>query len=148
MYDKSAAKVNDIDTSRFVSKTKYDNDKSELEKKISDTSKLVKKTDYSAKISEIENKIPSISGLPTNTALTAVENKIPDVSSVVKETNYNTKISKIEKKVADHNHEKYVNTPEFNKLLAEVSDARLARANLVTKANFDDQLKSQNQKNK
>ena len=67
---------------------------------------------------------------------------------MVKKANYNTKISKIEKKVADHNHEKYVNTPEFNKLLAEVSDARLARANLVTKANFDDQLKSQNQKNK
>ena len=67
---------------------------------------------------------------------------------MVKKTNYNTKISKIEKKVANHNHEKYVNTPEFNKLLAEVSDARLARANLVTKANFGDQLKSQNQKNK
>ena len=41
-------------------KTKYDTDKSELEKKIPDTSDLLKKRDYNSKISEIENKIPSI----------------------------------------------------------------------------------------
>ena len=33
-YDKLDAKVNNIDTSRFVLKSKYDKDKSELEKKI------------------------------------------------------------------------------------------------------------------
>ena len=33
LYDKLAAKVNNIDTSGFVLKTKYDTDKSELEKK-------------------------------------------------------------------------------------------------------------------
>ena len=33
------------------------------------------KTDYNATVSEKEGKIPSISGLATNTALTAVENK-------------------------------------------------------------------------
>ena len=33
MYDKLVAKVNSIDTSGFVLKTKYDADKSELEKK-------------------------------------------------------------------------------------------------------------------
>ena len=38
------------------------------------------KTDYSANVSEIESKIPIISGLATNSALTAVENKIPDKS--------------------------------------------------------------------
>ena len=72
MCDKLVAKVNNIDISGFVLKTKYDTDKSDLEKKISDadkkildTSKLVKKnkTDYNAKISEIKNKIPNISGL-------------------------------------------------------------------------------------
>ena len=36
MYDKLVAKVNKIDTSGFVLKTKYDTDKSDLEKKISD----------------------------------------------------------------------------------------------------------------
>ena len=50
MYDKLVAKVNNIQTSGFVLKAKYDTDKLDLEKKISDgdkkvidTSKLVKK---------------------------------------------------------------------------------------------------------
>ena len=43
MYDKLVEKVNNIDTSGFVLKTKYQTDKSELEKKITDTSDLVKK---------------------------------------------------------------------------------------------------------
>ena len=34
-YDKLVAKVNNIDTTEFVLKTKYDTDKSDLEKKIS-----------------------------------------------------------------------------------------------------------------
>ena len=34
VYDKLAAKVNNIDTSEFVLKTKYQTDKSKLEKKI------------------------------------------------------------------------------------------------------------------
>ena len=46
--------------------------------------KLLKKTDYNAKITEIESKITSITGLATNSLLTAVENKIPDVDSLVK----------------------------------------------------------------
>ena len=64
------AKVNNIDTSGFVLKTKYDTDKSELENKIPDVSNLVKKT----KLTELENKIPDISNLATKTSLTAVEN--------------------------------------------------------------------------
>ena len=80
-YDKLVAKVNtiplnNIDTSRFALKTKYDTDKSELENIISDTSGLVKKTDYDAKISELKNKLPDIGDLATKTALTTVENKI------------------------------------------------------------------------
>ena len=43
-YDKLLAKVNNIDTSDFVLKTKYQTDKTELEKKISDMSNLVKKS--------------------------------------------------------------------------------------------------------
>ena len=33
VYNKLVAKVNSVDTSRFVLKTKYDTDKTELEKK-------------------------------------------------------------------------------------------------------------------
>ena len=43
VYDKSVTKVNNIGTGGFVLKTKYDADKSELEKKIPVTSRLVKK---------------------------------------------------------------------------------------------------------
>ena len=50
VFDKLVSKVNSIDTSGFVLKTKYDTDKSELENKIPDTSVLVKKTDYNTKI--------------------------------------------------------------------------------------------------
>ena len=60
LYDKLVAKVNSIDTSRFVLKTKYDTDKSELENKIPDTSGLVKKADYNTKITEIEGKISDV----------------------------------------------------------------------------------------
>ena len=61
VYDKLVTKVNNIDTSGFGLKTKYDTDKSELENKTPDTSDLVKKTDYNTKITEIEGKIPDIS---------------------------------------------------------------------------------------
>ena len=36
-----------------------------------------------------------------------------------------TKISDIEKKIADHNHDKYITTPEFNTMAADVFNARL-----------------------
>ena len=43
VYNKLVAKVNGIDTIKFILKTKYDTDKSELENKIPDISRLVKK---------------------------------------------------------------------------------------------------------
>ena len=89
VYDKLVTKVNNIDTSGFVLKTKYDTDKSELENKVPDTSALVKKTNYNTKIPEIEGKIPDISNLATKNALNTVENKIP-VTNLVKKTDYNT----------------------------------------------------------
>ena len=82
VYNKLVTKVNNIDTSEFVVKSKYDTDKSELENKIPDTSGLVKKTDYNTKITEIEGKIPDISNLATKTTLSTVENKIPDVKNL------------------------------------------------------------------
>ena len=124
-YNSLKTKVDTIDTTNFVLKTKYEKDGSDFEdkiskidKKINEFSGLVKKTDFNAKGIEIEGKIRSISGLATNSALTAVENKIPDVSSLVKKIDYNTKISEIENKVNDHNHDKYITNPEFNTLAA------------------------------
>ena len=120
-------------------KTTYDTDKSDLEKTISDadkkipeTSDLAKKTDLNAKITEIESKIPSITGLATNSTLTTVENKIPDVSSLVQKTDYNTQISEIENNVNDHDHEKYITTPEFNVLAARVFNASIYLTAIVS----------------
>ena len=72
VYDQLVAKVNNVYTSDLVLKTKYQTDKTELDKKIPDVSNLVKKT----KFSEIEVNILDISNLATKTALTVVENKI------------------------------------------------------------------------
>ena len=120
VYDKLVTKVNSIDTSGSVLKTMYDTDKSELEKKFPATSSLVKKTDYDSK-----------------TALTIVKSKIPSVRSLVNKTDYNTKITEIENKLNNHNHDKYITTPQFNTLAADVFNARLSWANLVPKTDFD-----------
>ena len=62
---------------------------------------------------------------------------------------------KIEKKIIDHNHDKYITTPEFNKFTAEIFDSRLKRANLaskddvatfVNKTDFDNKLLSFNER--
>ena len=165
MYDKLVAKVNNIDASDFVLKTKHSTDKTELKKRIPDISNLVKKTDYNTKITELENKIPDISNLATKaalttvenkipiisnlatkTAITAVENKIPSISSLVKKTDYNTKITDIENKLNNYNHDKFIDTSKFNTLAANVFNERLAQANIMTKTDFDAKQSSLNRK--
>ena len=142
VYDKLVAKVDNIDTSHFVLKTKYNTGKTELEKKIPNVTDFVKKV----KLTELENKILDISNLATKAALTTVENKTPDVSSLVKKTGYNTKVTEVENKRNNHNHDKCIDTSEFNKLAADVFNARLAQANLITKTDFDTKLSSLNRK--
>ena len=141
VYVKLVAKVNNIDTSDFMWKTKYHTDKTKLEKKILDVSNLVNK----AKLTELENNIPDVSNLATKTALTAVENKLPSVSNLAKKTDLNTKITEIENKPNNYNHDKYITTPEFNTLAADVFTAILAQAN-STKTDFDAKLSSLNGK--
>ena len=79
LYDKLAAKVNDIDTSNFVLKTKYQTDQKVLEKKIPDETDFVKKT----KLTELKKnkKNSDVSSLKTKTS---VENETPSISSLVK----------------------------------------------------------------
>ena len=117
-----------------------------LENKIPGTNGHVKKTDYNTKITEIEGKLPSISDLATVAALTAVEIKMPIISNLVKKSDYSTKITEFEKKLNDHNHDKYITTPEFNRLAAHIFNVRLAQANLVAKTDFDAKLSSLNRK--
>ena len=142
VYDKLAAKVNNIDTSESVLKTKYQTDKVKIERIIPDGTDFIKKT----KLTKLENKIPDISSLGAKPALTAVQNKFSDVSSLVNKTNYDTKISELEKKLIDHNYNKYITTPQFNTLAASVFNARLTQANLITKTDFDAKRSSLNRK--
>ena len=53
-------------------------------------------------------------------ALTAVENKIPSLSNLVKKTDYDTKVKEIENELNNHNHDKYIDTQEFNKSATDV----------------------------
>ena len=140
--DRLAAKVGNIDTSGFALKTRYNADKSKLEKKIPHASGLVKKTDYGAKTTEIEGKTPDVTNLATKTALTTVEFKIHNVSSLVWKADYDTKVTEIENKLNDYNPDKYVTTPKFNTLAADVFNARLKQVNLVAKTNFDNTVSS------
>ena len=90
-YNKLVTKVDNIDTTNFVSRTKYEKDGTDFEdkidkidKKIPDVTSLVKKKHLNTKVTEIGRKIPDFSSLVTKSALTVVENKIPDVSNLVK----------------------------------------------------------------
>ena len=145
-YNKLVTKVNNIDTSDFVLKTKYDTDKTELENKIPDTSGLVKKTDYNTKIAELENKIPNINNLATKAVLTIVENKIPSTSNLVKKTDYDTRITEIETKLTDHKHDECITTSELNKLATNGFNTGTAQANVIKKTDFDAKLSSLNRK--
>ena len=111
-------------------------------------------TALNAKINEAKSKIPNVTNLGTTTGLAAVENKIPSFRILVKKTDYNTKIKEIENKITtDHEHDKYITTQEFKKLMSENFTARLARANLASKSyiayfvkkiHSDDKLKNLN----
>ena len=67
---------------------------------------------------------------------------------LVKKIDYDTKVSGLEKKITDHNHDKYIASPEFNKITAENFVARLAQANLISKTDFDGKLSSKINSNK
>ena len=94
-YNKLVNQVNNIDTSGFLLKTKYDADKLKLENKIPDISNLIKKSHYNTRITEIDGKIPDISNLATKIAVTTFENKIPDISNLARKTALTTIENKI-----------------------------------------------------
>ena len=64
----------------------------------------------------------------------------------LKKTDYDTKITDIENNLNNHNHDKYIDTSEFNKLAVDVFNARIAQTNSITKTDFDAKLLSLNKK--
>ena len=64
---------------------------------------------------------------------------------MVIKANYNIKVTEIKKKLTDHNHDKNINTSEFN-ILGDVFNVRIVQANLITKTDFDAKLSNLNKK--
>ena len=56
---------------------------------------------------------------------------------MVKKTDYDTKVTEIDNKFNNHNHDKYITTPEFNTLAADVFNA-----NLMKETDFDNTISS------
>ena len=106
VYDKLTPKVNSIDTTRFVLKTMYDTNKSEIENKISGTSGLVKKTDYNAKITEIE----------FNTLAADVFNARPAQANLITKTDFDTKLSILNRKITSNKSKHLLVENELKKL--------------------------------
>ena len=101
-----------------------------LQGEIPSITKLATTAALSTKINEAKNKIPNITNLGTTIDFTPVEKKIPIVRNLVKKNYYNTKMSEIKKKKnTNHDHDKYITTPEFTKLTSANFAARLAQAN-------------------
>ena len=131
-YDKLAAKSNTTDTSGFVLITKYDTDKSNLEKKSRTLTRkylmlvgLFKK-DHNAKITEIEGKMPSVTGLATTASLNGVENKTFHICDIVKKTEHDATISDIESK--------YFTAANYDKFTSKILDAKIKQKELVLKS--------------
>ena len=84
---------------------------------------------------------------------TAVENKIPNLSNLLEKLTVAQKRVILKRKNIDHDDDKYIATPEFNKLTAKDFATRLGKANLasthdtsnsVKTTDFDDKLKKVN----
>ena len=128
VYNKLVAKVDNVDTSDFVLKTKYDTDKAELEKKIPNRSNLATKT----ALTTVENKIHDTSNVVTKTALTTVENKIPDISNLA----IKTLINKIKNRIPN------ISNLATKAALTTVEDKIPNISILVKKSDYDTKITS------
>ena len=77
---------------------------------------LLKKTDFDSEITEVEGKIPNISGLGSNSSLTAVGNKIPDIASLITKTDFDAKLKYISDRVTNNKSKDLLLDNELEKL--------------------------------
>ena len=129
-YNTLRNKVDAIDTSKFVSITKFTIDTNALddkidkvEKKIPDISGLATKLSVTRLITEqedstdkVKKKVPDISGLASKTELTAVENKIPNVSGLATAS----ALTAVENKIPDITS--LITKTDFDAKLKNISD--------------------------
>ena len=109
-----------------------------IEDKIPEITNLATNASFNAKINHVRGGISGSPNLVTTAGLTAVENKTPNVRNLVEKSDYHIKITEIENKIAtDHDHDKYITTQNFNKLLPEDFTAGLIQANLASKKYYE-----------
>ena len=130
IYNTLKNKIDAIDTSVFVRKTKFRTDTNALddkidkvEKKTPDISGLATKSSVTHLITEKEEyiykvmkKIPDISSLASETELTAVENKIPDISGLATSSG----LTAVENKI--HDITSLITKTDFDAKLKNISD--------------------------
>ena len=116
------SKLSDTVKNDVVKKDLYSAYTKDIEDKIPDITNLATKTTLNSEINEVNGEITNITNLDTTSSLTAVENIIPSVSNLVKKIDFNTKNNDTNKKLTDHNHDKYITTPDFITFTAEVFD--------------------------
>ena len=73
-----------------------------------------------------------------NSKIREVKSKIPDASSCMTTAVLFTKIIEVDKKMPYH--DKYITTPQFNKLTAERFRETLKQTGLVSKNDFNNKL--------
>ena len=130
IYNTLKNKVDAIDTSVFVTRTKFTTDTNALddkidkvEKKILDISGLATRlsvthliTEQEEYIDKVKKKIPDISGLASKTELTDVENRISDISGVATAS----ALTAVENKIPDITN--LITKTDFDAKLRNISD--------------------------
>ena len=148
-YNTLKNKVDAIDTSKFVSRTKFTTDTNSLddkidkvEKKIPDISGLATKSSVTRLITEqedytdkVKEKIPDISNLATASALIAVENKIPDITSLITKTDFDVKLKNISDRVTNKKSKDILLDNEIKKLKTLVGSSAKIKFDKVQKEN-------------
>ena len=129
-YNTLKNKVDTIDTSGFVTRTKFTTDTNALDDKIDKIEKkkpdisglatkssvtrlIIEQKDYTGKV---KKEIPNISGLASKSELAAVENKLPDISGLA--TAY--ALTAVENKIPDITS--LITKTDFDAKLKNISD--------------------------
>ena len=142
-------KVDAIDNSGFVTRTKFTTDSNALddkidkiEKKIPDISGLATKSSVTRLITEqedytdkVKKKIPDISGLASKTELTAVENKIPDITNLIAKTDCDAKLKNFSYRVTSNKSKDLLLDIDLKKLKTLVDSTAKAKFDEVQKEN-------------
>ena len=142
-YNTLKSKVDGIDISAFVTRTKFTADTNALDDKIDKVEKEIPvSTDFvtTARFNHEKNL------LSTKTALTTVENKIPDVSTLATKTNlssllpvstFNSKVTELEGKVTtvDNKFSGFVKKTDYGNEITKIKNYYATNASLDSKLN-------------